>query len=766
MKTFAMLAFAALAMVVGCGENQSNPMTSTSTDFAPQPAAKNAAPGATHFDLTAGRHTVIGEVTIWNDATNLYVNYNTDESGIGLVTTHVNVNSAADGAVITQDDGKSFALNGDDGRPTPGQYGVVDDEKLQTDHSGTVTDFTYTIPLSDIDLAGGCDLVVVTHAAMANGETAFGGNNPVNLEGPGAGGSWWFFSNFSLVGVDCSNGGGGGDGEFDACDTNEDGIVDAAEAVACAPSFDPCDTNQDGTVDSGEALACNPVDETYNITGNVSWADVNSTDIEGIVVELLDAAGDVIATATTDADGNYSFTELLDGDYTVQVAAGQIAQHGTGPQAVTIGGADGVADFVFELATISGDLSWADDGATAIDGIIVELLDGAGNVIATATTDANGAYSFEVLPGDYTVQVAAGQIDQDVTAPQSVTVGANGADVVDVDFVAQLPTISGTITWADDATTPIAGIEVYLSNGETVITDADGNYTFTVLPGDYTVDVTDGQIAQDYNGAQSVSIGADSNYASVENVDFVYQLPTISGNVYFDITGDLLLSSDEPGIQGVTMTLSDGQTVITDADGNYTFTVLPGDYTVSVGDVQGMDLVTAPSIDVSINADTQYASVAGVDFGLALNIADFCGQLADGFTIGFWKNNVSKAIAGRNKGVQVDAATINSYVDMIADYALEPFDGIDEQGAVDVLSSKSSDAADLLAKQLMGSEFNLMNGAYIGGSELVTEMFIHYGEYLVKHAGDYSRSELLDAKDWYDAYNNSHGGAIAGPDCQ
>ena len=98
MKTFAMLAFAALAMVVGCGENQSNPMTSTSTDFAPQPAAKNAAPGATHFDLTAGRHTVIGEVTIWNDATNLYVNYNTDESGIGLVTTHVNVNSAADGA--------------------------------------------------------------------------------------------------------------------------------------------------------------------------------------------------------------------------------------------------------------------------------------------------------------------------------------------------------------------------------------------------------------------------------------------------------------------------------------------------------------------------------------------------------------------------------------------------------------------------------------------------------------------------------------------
>ena len=742
MKRFT-LVLASLALAIGCGDNQNNPMASTSTDFAPQPAAKTAAPGATHFDLTAGRHTVIGEVTIWNDATNLYVNYNTDESGIGLVTTHVNVNNAADGSVITQDDGNSCALNGDDGRPTPGQYGVVDGEKLQTNHDGTVTDFTYTIPLSDIDLAGGCALVVVTHAAMANGETAFGGNNPVNLEGPGAGGSWWFFSNFSLVGVDCSNGGGGGDDEID-----------------------PCDTNEDGTVDATEADACNPTIPTYTITGNVSWADVDATDIEGIVVELLDADGTVIATATTDADGNYAFAELLEGDYTVQVAAGQVAQNGTGPQGVTIDGADAVADFVFELATISGDLSWADSGATAIVGIVVELLDGNGNVIATATTDADGAYSFEVLPGDYTVQVAAGQIDQDVTAAQSVTVGANGADVADVDFVSELPTISGTITWADDAATGIAGIEVTLSNGQTVITDADGNYTFTVLPGDYTVDVTAGQIAQDHSGARSVSIGADSNYASVEDVNVVFQLPTISRNIYFDITGDLLQSSDEPGIEGVTVTLSNGQTVTTDANGSYTFTVLPGDYTVSVGSVNGMDLVTAASLEVSINADTQYASVSGVDFGFALNLDTFCGQVADGFTIGFWKNNVSKAIAGRSKGVQVDAATIAAYTDAIADYSLEPFDGVSEQGAVDVLSSNSSDAVDLLAKQLMGSEYNLMNGAYIGGNELATEMFIHDGEYLVKHAGDYSSDELLHAKDWFDAYNNSHGGAIAGPDCQ
>lgn len=61
----------------------------------------------------------------------------------------------------------------------------------------------------------------------------------------------------------------------------------------------------------------------------------------------------------------------------------------------------------------------------------------------------------------------------------------------------------------------------------------------------------------------------------------------------------------------------------------------------------------------------------------------------------------------------------------------------------------------------MGSEFNLMNGAYIGGYEIYTEMFLYYGEYLIAHADDYSNWELLEAKDLFDAYNNSHGGQIA-----
>ena len=58
-----------------------------------------------------------------------------------------------------------------------------------------------------------------------------------------------------------------------------------------------------------------------------------------------------------------------------------------------------------------------------------------------------------------------------------------------------------------------------------------------------------------------------------------------------------------------------------------------------------------------------------------------------------------------------------------------------------------------------------MNEAYIDGDVVMTWFFLYYGEYLVVHADDYTRGELLFAKDWYDAYNNSHGREFYGPGC-
>ena len=42
---------------------------------------------------------------------------------------------------------------------------------------------------------------------------------------------------------------------------------------------------------------------------------------EGVEVKLLDASGAVVATTTTDADGNYTFDEVPVGDYTIMGVA-------------------------------------------------------------------------------------------------------------------------------------------------------------------------------------------------------------------------------------------------------------------------------------------------------------------------------------------------------------------------------------------------------------------------------------------------------------
>ncbi|OQX23246.1 MAG: hypothetical protein BWK80_27005, partial [Desulfobacteraceae bacterium IS3] len=63
----------------------------------------------------------------------------------------------------------------------------------------------------------------------------------------------------------------------------------------------------------------------------------------------------------------------------------------------------------------------------------------------------------------------------------------------------------------------------------------------------------------------------------------------ISGTVFNDANGNMTQDSDEPGIPGVTITLTDSSgtetTVTTGSDGTYSFEdVIPGTYTVEETD--------------------------------------------------------------------------------------------------------------------------------------------------------------------------------------
>ena len=366
----------------------------------------------------------------------------------------------------------------------------------------------------------------------------------------------------------------------------------------------------------------------------------------GVTVQLLDASGNVVATTTTDTNGTYSFSKLPDGTYSVKVVKdGELAdtEQTEDPDAtkdnasepVTLGEDNPTKDHIdFGYVpdySIHG-LVYRDGDRDETHGVTekgyanqtVELRDKDGKVVATTTTDANGAYSFEKLPaGDYTVKVvkdgALTDLDQtedpDSTKDSTsgvISLGNDHRTETDVNFgyIAN-NSINGTI-YRDgdrdgrkgDTEGRYSGVTVQLLDASgnvvaTTTTDKDGKYSFEHLPdGTYSVKVVkDGVLADaDQTGDPdnkldnaSQPITLDENNPTKGDVDFGY-VPnnTITGTVYRDDNRDKMINGDEPGLERVSVQLLDEdgkvlQTLDTDADGNYAFQHLPdGKYTVKV----------------------------------------------------------------------------------------------------------------------------------------------------------------------------------------
>lgn len=139
------------------------------------------------------------------------------------------------------------------------------------------------------------------------------------------------------------------------------------------------------------------------LAGNVQTAD--GTPVRDAAVTLTDARGEVVASTRSGPDGGYVIGELVAGEYTLAASA---PAYRPAAQPVTVQAARETRQDV-ELAggaVLRGTVRA--NGGRPVEEARVTLLDAAGNVVDTATTEADGIFRFvDLSSGEYTV-IAAG----------------------------------------------------------------------------------------------------------------------------------------------------------------------------------------------------------------------------------------------------------------------------------------------------------------------------------------------------------------------
>jgi hypothetical protein len=256
------------------------------------------------------------------------------------------------------------------------------------------------------------------------------------------------------------------------------------------------------------ARADNALDAQGGISGRVTAQ--NGEPLEGVLVLVRDAAGEVVTSETTDADGRYAvYYGLASGQYRVEFepalalsrSAVVLAPGFASPDPVTVVAPNitsGVNGVLVPGGSISGRVTAQESGAP-LAGVLVLVRDGTGVVVASADTEADGSYTVRGLPsGAYQVlfeptaaesRVVRAYADQAYNSGATVSVTAP-ATVTGVDAALQRRAaagqVFGTVTGANTGA-PLEGVPVVVRNLAGVVlavvyTDAQGAYSTGDLP--------------------------------------------------------------------------------------------------------------------------------------------------------------------------------------------------------------------------------------------------------------------------------------------
>ncbi len=362
----------------------------------------------------------------------------------------------------------------------------------------------------------------------------------------------------------------------------------------------------------------------------IDVSDGVSTALSGAIVSVTIDGQE--RTATADAGGIATFTDLPTGSYIFTAAAGG---YDSGSLTITITSGTMPTEYIFlnPAAPAAGSATiTVKEGALPLSGATVSVTVPGEPQPRTETTGADGVASFANLPpGAYSFTASKAGYTSD-TANVTVTSGATASATVALTPV--IPPGSAVITVNAEGS-PLSGATVVVPvNGvnRTVTTDANGEAAFADMPpGVYSF----GAYKANYSSTSVDGVVITSGAAATGTINLTRQ------------TGSLTIRVREPAsppvvyIEGATVTVTGSgiaqgvtRTVQSDADGKAVFSDLPtGNYTFSVtktGYANGSGTAVITNI-ADISTVISLAQTL-VDIGLA--VRDFeTGLLLGGVTV-------------------------------------------------------------------------------------------------------------------------------------
>ncbi len=404
---------------------------------------------------------------------------------------------------------------------------------------------------------------------------------------------------------------------------------------------------------------------TASVMGSVT---VENMGLPGVTVTLTGVSS---ATATTDDSGQYAFTGLRMGSYSVEISGFDNDEVGFSntASAVTVGvGESKIVSFdgtYLRTAGIQGRVSVEGAG---LEGVNVSLSGGPDGVSETTTTDASGQYSFAKLrAGDYAVGISGYNTDDyefEVTS-QNVTVALG--ETANVPFEGVLLRTSGISGRVSVEGMGLEGITVTLSMADaedmTTATDAGGTYAFSGLAaGTYTVSIAvesdayvfesmsmDVTVADDEVGIVNFE-GAHARTASVSGMLFIDELMK---NDMYDEGEDPLPHAGVPVVL-VGPGVNDQMPSATDSTGAYSFMGL------RAGSYQLVVPVTGPMGDFAYGGSaTGYAIELGVGAAHTQNLPVDITHTTVHFGV--------TLKAGETRGMPLPGAMVSVYSDAMGE---------------------------------------------------------------------------------------------------